>query len=60
MKVRDALRNEVTVVLDERDKEALDAHEEGRESTLQDRISRVDISKKVCCQDMPYIIKLNV
>ena len=51
MKVRDALRGEVMVVLDERDQDALDAHEEGREATKQHMANTVDISQKVCFRD---------
>ena len=47
LKVRDALRDEFVVVLDERDQEMLDAHNEGNGTDLESNIDRVQLTQKV-------------
>lgn len=49
MKVRDALKKEMTVVIDERDQAELDKHEEDEGGSGADiNIERVQITQRVC------------
>ena len=47
LKVRDALKNEMAVIIDERDQDALDAHEDGDESDSKTNVERVNVTKRV-------------
>ena len=47
LKVRDALKNEMAVIIDERDQDALDAHNDGDEADSKTNIERVNVTKRV-------------
>ena len=48
MKVRDALKKEFAVVIDERDQAELDKHEDEDASSTDVNIERVQITQRVC------------
>ena len=59
MKVRDALKKEMTVVIDERDQAELDKREEENEPTADVNIERVQITQRV--SRLPhYYIRMRV
>ena len=48
MKVRDALKKEMTVVIDERDQAELDKHEDEDGVGTDVNIERVQVTQRVC------------
>lgn len=47
LKVRDSLKNEMAVVIDERDQDTLDAHGDGDEAESRTNVERVGVTQRV-------------
>ena len=46
-KVKDALKDEMVVIIDKRDQDALDAHDDGEEVDSTMSVERVNVTKRV-------------